>query len=228
MKNYYELFNLSTKATKEEIVYAYENATEKYRVYDGEDAEGKIRLLNYAYETLADDFARYEYDQQHGIQSVVDIEKIKAKQRQEQEKQRHEQEKRERQEQYYKTQKQFEDMRNRIDSERGEEEKLRMQRIEKDRERIAGTTDEERMLIEKRREERERAEIEFLRQQQEKRKKKITAFVVTVILISIAAYIIYSMGDGGESPVDGEGLFNFRNNIYMAVCGIKNLRFLYL
>ncbi len=67
MKNYYDLLEVTPKASKEIIEKAYRVLIKKYHpdLYQGEKriyAEAKLRELNEAYRILSDDFLRSQYD----------------------------------------------------------------------------------------------------------------------------------------------------------------------
>ena len=67
MKNYYDLLEVTPKASKEIIEKAYKVLIKKYHpdLYSGEEriyAENKTRDLNEAYRILTSDFLREQYD----------------------------------------------------------------------------------------------------------------------------------------------------------------------
>lgn len=67
MKNYYDLLEVTPKASKEIIEKAYRVLIKKYHpdLYHGEEriyAENKSRELNEAYRVLSSDFLREQYD----------------------------------------------------------------------------------------------------------------------------------------------------------------------
>ena len=67
MKNYYDLLEVTPKASKEIIEKAYRILIRKYHpdLYQGEEriyAESKTRELNEAYRVLSNDFLREQYD----------------------------------------------------------------------------------------------------------------------------------------------------------------------
>ena len=67
MKDYYEILEVSPKASKEIIERAYHVLVKQYHpdLYTGEQrmyAETKIRDVNEAYKILSDDFLREQYD----------------------------------------------------------------------------------------------------------------------------------------------------------------------
>ena len=67
MKNYYDLLEVTPKASKEIIEKAYKVLVKKYHpdLYSGEEriyAENKTRDLNEAYRILTNDFLREQYD----------------------------------------------------------------------------------------------------------------------------------------------------------------------
>lgn len=67
MKNYYDLLEVTPKASKEIIEKAYRVLIRKYHpdLYQGEEriyAESKTRELNEAYRVLSNDFLREQYD----------------------------------------------------------------------------------------------------------------------------------------------------------------------
>ena len=67
MKNYYDLLEVTPKASKEIIEKAYKVLIKKYHpdLYHGEEriyAESKSRELNEAYHILSSDFLREQYD----------------------------------------------------------------------------------------------------------------------------------------------------------------------
>lgn len=67
MKNYYEILEVSNKASKEIIENAYNVLAEKYKIdcyTDGrkEEAEEKLKEINIAYKILSDDLLRDQYD----------------------------------------------------------------------------------------------------------------------------------------------------------------------
>ena len=67
MKNYYDLLEVTPKASKEIIEKAYKVLVKKYHpdLYSGEEriyAENKTRDLNEAYRILTSDFLREQYD----------------------------------------------------------------------------------------------------------------------------------------------------------------------
>ena len=67
MKNYYDLLEVTPKASKEIIEKAYRVLIKKYHpdLYHGEEriyAENKTRELNEAYRILSSDFLREQYD----------------------------------------------------------------------------------------------------------------------------------------------------------------------
>ena len=67
MKNYYDLLEVTPKASKEIIEKAYRVLIKKYHpdLYNGEEriyAENKTRELNEAYRILSSDFLREQYD----------------------------------------------------------------------------------------------------------------------------------------------------------------------
>lgn len=67
MKNYYDLLEVNSKASKEIIEKAYRVLIKKYHpdLYQGEEriyAESKSRELNEAYHVLSNDFLREQYD----------------------------------------------------------------------------------------------------------------------------------------------------------------------
>ena len=67
MKNYYDLLEVTPKASTEVIEKAYKVLVKKYHpdLYQGEEriyAEGKIKELNEAYKVLSSSFLREQYD----------------------------------------------------------------------------------------------------------------------------------------------------------------------
>ena len=64
--NYYEILNISQKATNKEIKNSYKSLVKKYHpdLYKGDKnfAENKIKEINEAYEVLSDTSKRKEYD----------------------------------------------------------------------------------------------------------------------------------------------------------------------
>lgn len=67
MKNYYEILEVNPKASKEIIEKAYKVLVKKYHpdLYTGEKqkyAEKKIKEINEAYNVLADEFLKEQYD----------------------------------------------------------------------------------------------------------------------------------------------------------------------
>ena len=69
MKNYYEILEVNSKASKEVIKKAHQVLIKKYHpdLYVGvekENAEEKIRDINEAYKILSDDFLREQYDKE--------------------------------------------------------------------------------------------------------------------------------------------------------------------
>lgn len=69
MKNYYEILEVNSKASKEVIKKAHQVLIKKYHpdLYVGaerEKAEEKIRNINEAYKILSDDFLREQYDKE--------------------------------------------------------------------------------------------------------------------------------------------------------------------
>ena len=67
MKNYYEILQVDTKASKQVIEMAYKALAKQYHpdlnpVEDREQCEEMIKLLNEAREILTDDEKRHEYD----------------------------------------------------------------------------------------------------------------------------------------------------------------------
>jgi len=72
--NFYEVLNVSTKATEKDIKKAYRLLAKKYHpdTYDGnkEFAEAKMQEINVAYDTLSNSDLRREYDERLGINVV--------------------------------------------------------------------------------------------------------------------------------------------------------------
>ena len=67
MKNYYEILEVSNKASKEIIEKAYKVLAKKYHpdLYSGEEkkkAEEKLKEINIAYKILSDELLRDQYD----------------------------------------------------------------------------------------------------------------------------------------------------------------------
>ena len=67
MKNYYEILEVSNKASKEIIEKAYKVLAKKYHpdLYTGEEkrkAEEKLKEINIAYKILSDELLRDQYD----------------------------------------------------------------------------------------------------------------------------------------------------------------------
>lgn len=82
MKNYYEILEVNQKASKEVIEKAYKVLVKKYHpdLYTGakkEYAEKKIKEINEAYNILADEFLKEQYDNeiynQNRIQSQGEV-----------------------------------------------------------------------------------------------------------------------------------------------------------
>lgn len=83
MKNYYDILEVSPKASKEVIEKAYKVLAKKYHPdrYNGdkkEIAEEKLKEINIAYKILSDDLLRDQYDSQM-TNSVNYISKAKVK-----------------------------------------------------------------------------------------------------------------------------------------------------
>ena len=86
MKNYYEILEVNSKASKEVIKKAHQVLIKKYHpdLYVGvekENAEEKIRNINEAYKILSDDFLREQYDKE--LQKEKDIYKQRVYQKRE-------------------------------------------------------------------------------------------------------------------------------------------------
>ena len=83
MKNYYELLEVSEKASPEVIKKAYTTLVKKYHPDlqpDGEKkaAEEKIKEINEAYEVLSNNSKRQSYDKKLQVERIT-AEKVKAK-----------------------------------------------------------------------------------------------------------------------------------------------------
>ncbi len=71
-QNFYEVFEISASATREQIDQAYElakktygdNSLATYSLFDSEERKEIIRKIHLAYETLADENRRRQYDQE--------------------------------------------------------------------------------------------------------------------------------------------------------------------
>ena len=69
MKNYYEILEVNSKASKEVIENAYKVLSKKYKPdkYEGQekiDAEKKIENITEAYHILSDEFLKEQYDKE--------------------------------------------------------------------------------------------------------------------------------------------------------------------
>lgn len=62
MKNYYEILEVSKKASTEVIEKAYRVLVKKYHPDSGVENQEKIKEINEAYKVLSDDFLRNQYD----------------------------------------------------------------------------------------------------------------------------------------------------------------------
>ncbi|GAA4842136.1 J domain-containing protein [Algivirga pacifica] len=64
-QNYYNILGVSSKATQQEIKRAYKTLVKHYHpdIYDGRDADDKMKLLNEAYGILGNSLKRHQYDQ---------------------------------------------------------------------------------------------------------------------------------------------------------------------
>ncbi len=81
MKNYYDLLEVTPKASKEIIEKAYRVLIKKYHpdLYHGEEriyAENKLRDLNEAYHVLSNDFLREQYDMELEKERKFNNEKV--------------------------------------------------------------------------------------------------------------------------------------------------------
>ena len=80
MKNYYEILEVSNKASKEIIEKAYKVLAKKYHpdIYTGikkQYAEERIKEINEAYKILSDDFLREQYDNELKKEKQINIER---------------------------------------------------------------------------------------------------------------------------------------------------------
>lgn len=67
---YYEILEVSTSASIDEITRAYRKMARKYHPdLNGKETESKFATVNAAYETLSDDASRLEYDEGIGVKN---------------------------------------------------------------------------------------------------------------------------------------------------------------
>ena len=103
MKNYYQILGVSENASSSEIQTAYEVLTAKYHPenFVGEAkkmVEERLEEIKESYSVLSDDFLRNQYDKEIGIQSSIDIENIRPKNKEEKKSTREEKKKKEKKE----------------------------------------------------------------------------------------------------------------------------------